>query len=168
MFLFECAKDPDPDVRQSAFALLGDLAKACIGHLKVCEKVPNLQESYFFFVYLASPWQVRSFGNSQYQPSTCIRVQQCKLGTRLICNQDYGQQGWLESYRWNSSSCRRKHKQICTLLIAKIDSSNQTPGPSIESPREHSHNPRCKRIMSLSQIPHQNYQAGLGSYVQRP
>jgi len=34
MLLFECAKDPDPDVRQSAFALLGDLAKACIGHLK--------------------------------------------------------------------------------------------------------------------------------------
>jgi len=31
--LFECVKDSDPDVRQSAFALLGDLAKTCIGHL---------------------------------------------------------------------------------------------------------------------------------------
>mmetsp|Transcript_25495 Transcript_25495/g.42708 ORF Transcript_25495/g.42708 Transcript_25495/m.42708 type:complete len:899 (-) Transcript_25495:814-3510(-) len=34
MLLFECLKDPDGDVRQSAFALLGDLARACIGHLK--------------------------------------------------------------------------------------------------------------------------------------
>jgi len=34
MLLFECAKDQDADVRQSAFALLGDLARACIGHIK--------------------------------------------------------------------------------------------------------------------------------------
>lgn len=32
--LFECVKDTNPDVRQSAFALLGDLAKACIGHIR--------------------------------------------------------------------------------------------------------------------------------------
>lgn len=28
--LFECVQDHNPDVRQSAFALLGDLARACI------------------------------------------------------------------------------------------------------------------------------------------
>jgi transportin-1 len=33
ILLHECIKDEDPDVRQSAFALLGDLAKTCIGHL---------------------------------------------------------------------------------------------------------------------------------------
>ncbi|GAB5367182.1 hypothetical protein AAMO2058_001207600 [Amorphochlora amoebiformis] len=32
--LYECLRDPDPDVRQSAFGLLGDLGKACIGHIK--------------------------------------------------------------------------------------------------------------------------------------
>jgi len=32
--LFHCAQDLDPDVRQSAFALLGDLAKTCMGHLR--------------------------------------------------------------------------------------------------------------------------------------
>lgn len=32
--LYECVKDLDPDVRQSAFALLGDLAKTCMGHLR--------------------------------------------------------------------------------------------------------------------------------------
>lgn len=32
--LFECSKDPAPDVRQSAFALVGDLAKTCFPHLK--------------------------------------------------------------------------------------------------------------------------------------
>jgi transportin-1 len=32
--LFQCVQDLDPDVRQSAFALLGDLAKTCMGHLR--------------------------------------------------------------------------------------------------------------------------------------
>mmetsp|Transcript_11007 Transcript_11007/g.15159 ORF Transcript_11007/g.15159 Transcript_11007/m.15159 type:complete len:901 (+) Transcript_11007:157-2859(+) len=32
--LFECMKDSKPDVCQSAFALVGDLAKCCIAHLK--------------------------------------------------------------------------------------------------------------------------------------
>ena len=32
-YLFECMKDPQADVRQSAFALVGDLARACIGQL---------------------------------------------------------------------------------------------------------------------------------------
>jgi transportin-1 len=32
--LFECMKDETDEVRQSAFALLGDFAKCCIGHLK--------------------------------------------------------------------------------------------------------------------------------------
>ena len=32
--LFQCIQDLDPDVRQSAFALLGDLAKTCMGHLR--------------------------------------------------------------------------------------------------------------------------------------
>jgi len=32
--LFQCVQSLDPDVRQSAFALLGDLAKSCIGHIR--------------------------------------------------------------------------------------------------------------------------------------
>ncbi|VEL20705.1 unnamed protein product [Protopolystoma xenopodis] len=32
--LYECAQDPQPDVRQSSFALLGDLTKACFVHIK--------------------------------------------------------------------------------------------------------------------------------------
>jgi transportin-1 len=31
--LFACVHDPDPEVRQSAFALLGDMAKSCLGVL---------------------------------------------------------------------------------------------------------------------------------------
>ncbi|KAF7234253.1 hypothetical protein EG68_12235 [Paragonimus skrjabini miyazakii] len=32
--LFEAAQDPQPDVRQSSFALLGDLTKACFAHIR--------------------------------------------------------------------------------------------------------------------------------------
>lgn len=32
--LHECMRDPQPEVRQSSFALLGDLTKACFQHLK--------------------------------------------------------------------------------------------------------------------------------------
>lgn len=32
--LVECCKDENPDIRQSAFALVGDLARACPGHLR--------------------------------------------------------------------------------------------------------------------------------------
>eukprot|EP00741_Cyanophora_paradoxa_P008025 tig00001239_g7764.t1 len=39
LLLFECAKDQAPDVRQSAFALVGDLAKSCHRHLQ-----PHLKE----------------------------------------------------------------------------------------------------------------------------
>ena len=31
-----CAQDASPDVRQSAFALVGDLSKVCPGHLLPC------------------------------------------------------------------------------------------------------------------------------------
>eukprot|EP01027_Heterolobosea_sp_BB2_P015739 GEZU01022513.1.p1 GENE.GEZU01022513.1~~GEZU01022513.1.p1 ORF type:complete len:446 (-),score=191.52 GEZU01022513.1:491-1717(-) len=42
--LFQCMKDDAPDVRQSAFALVGDLAKTCIGHLRTAlnEYIPVL------------------------------------------------------------------------------------------------------------------------------
>ena len=32
--LFQCMQDPVPEVRQSSFALLGDLTKACFQHVK--------------------------------------------------------------------------------------------------------------------------------------
>uniref|UniRef100_A0A5K3G1Q8 TNPO1 protein n=1 Tax=Mesocestoides corti TaxID=53468 RepID=A0A5K3G1Q8_MESCO len=32
--LHQCAQDPQPDVRQSTFALLGDLTKVCFAHIK--------------------------------------------------------------------------------------------------------------------------------------
>ncbi|KAK6312270.1 hypothetical protein J4Q44_G00179340, partial [Coregonus suidteri] len=34
--LFQCMQDPMPEVRQSSFALLGDLTKACFPHVKPC------------------------------------------------------------------------------------------------------------------------------------
>lgn len=34
--LFQCMQDPLHDVRQSSFALLGDLTKACFNHVKPC------------------------------------------------------------------------------------------------------------------------------------
>ena len=32
--LYQCMQDPMPEVRQSSFALLGDLTKACFQHVK--------------------------------------------------------------------------------------------------------------------------------------
>ncbi|VDL91032.1 unnamed protein product [Schistocephalus solidus] len=32
--LYQCAQDPQPDVRQSTFALIGDLTKVCFNHIK--------------------------------------------------------------------------------------------------------------------------------------
>jgi len=61
--LYECAKDLDPDVRQSAFALLGDWAKSCIGHLRPHLKlfVPlatrNLNPLFFYVCNNAS-WSI--------------------------------------------------------------------------------------------------------------
>lgn len=34
--LFQCMQDPMPEVRQSSFALTGDLTKACFQHVKAC------------------------------------------------------------------------------------------------------------------------------------
>lgn len=34
--LFQCMQDQMPEVRQSSFALLGDLTKACFPHVKPC------------------------------------------------------------------------------------------------------------------------------------
>ncbi|XP_046544808.1 LOW QUALITY PROTEIN: transportin-1-like [Haliotis rubra] len=34
--LFQCMQDPMPEVRQSSFALLGDLTKACFQHVRPC------------------------------------------------------------------------------------------------------------------------------------
>ena len=34
--LFQCMQDPTPEVRQSSFALLGDLTKACFQHVRPC------------------------------------------------------------------------------------------------------------------------------------
>ncbi|CAG2183099.1 unnamed protein product, partial [Oppiella nova] len=34
--LYQCMQDPMPEVRQSSFALLGDLTKACFQHVNPC------------------------------------------------------------------------------------------------------------------------------------
>lgn len=34
--LYQCMQDPMPEVRQSSFALLGDLTKACFKHVRSC------------------------------------------------------------------------------------------------------------------------------------
>jgi transportin-1 len=41
--LFQCMQDPMPEVRQSSFALLGDLTKACFQHVQPCirKKLPR-------------------------------------------------------------------------------------------------------------------------------
>ena len=41
--LYQCMQDSMPEVRQSSFALLGDLTKACFQHVKPCvgELVPS-------------------------------------------------------------------------------------------------------------------------------
>lgn len=62
--LHMCMQDPMPEVKQSSFALLGDLTKACFQHVKPCTceyeflKIGNA-DSYSFanlmiFVYLRS------------------------------------------------------------------------------------------------------------------
>lgn len=42
--LYQCMQDPMPEVRQSSFALLGDLTKACFQHVSpcVCEYLNSL------------------------------------------------------------------------------------------------------------------------------
>ena len=41
--LYQCMQDSMPEVRQSSFALLGDLTKACFQHVKPCvgESAPS-------------------------------------------------------------------------------------------------------------------------------
>lgn len=45
--LFQCMQDPTPEVRQSSFALLGDLTKACFQHVRPCvtDLVPILGQN---------------------------------------------------------------------------------------------------------------------------
>lgn len=45
--LFQCMQDPMPEVRQSSFALTGDLTKACFQHVKPCipEFLPVLSQN---------------------------------------------------------------------------------------------------------------------------
>lgn len=41
--LYQCMQDPMPEVRQSSFALLGDLTKACFQHVLPCICKCNIQ-----------------------------------------------------------------------------------------------------------------------------
>jgi len=47
--LFQCVQDPMPEVRQSSFALLGDLTKACFRHVHPCipEFMPILAQNLY-------------------------------------------------------------------------------------------------------------------------
>ena len=47
--LFQCVQDPMPEVRQSSFALLGDLTKACFVHVHSCipEFMPILAQNLY-------------------------------------------------------------------------------------------------------------------------
>lgn len=45
--LYQCMQDPMPEVRQSSFALLGDLTKACFQHV-----MPYIRESIVDFFNL--------------------------------------------------------------------------------------------------------------------
>ena len=47
--LYQCVQDPMPEVRQSSFALLGDLTKACFVHVHPCipEFMPILAQNLY-------------------------------------------------------------------------------------------------------------------------
>ena len=47
--LYQCMQDPMPEVRQSSFALTGDLTKACFQHVKPCIRELSLVPSHLLF-----------------------------------------------------------------------------------------------------------------------
>jgi len=54
--LYQCMQDTMPEVRQSSFALLGDLTKACFQHVLPCireyiyNRVLNQSDVYMFYI----------------------------------------------------------------------------------------------------------------------
>lgn len=50
--LYQCMQDPLAEVRQSSFALLGDLTKACFQHVHPCIGIVDLNVSYSFIFSL--------------------------------------------------------------------------------------------------------------------
>lgn len=57
--LYQCMQDPMPEVRQSSFALLGDLTKACFQHVLpcICKYAPvdsSMYDVYVMYKYVSS------------------------------------------------------------------------------------------------------------------
>lgn len=53
--LYQCMQDTMPEVRQSSFALLGDLTKACFQHVLPCIRkyiLPNLSDIYIYMLLM--------------------------------------------------------------------------------------------------------------------
>lgn len=49
--LYQCMQDPMPEVRQSSFALLGDLTKACFQHVLPCICELNIHSKLCLYLY---------------------------------------------------------------------------------------------------------------------
>lgn len=47
--LYQCMQDPLAEVRQSSFALLGDLTKACFQHVHPCIGIKSIKIQVFTF-----------------------------------------------------------------------------------------------------------------------
>ncbi|KAG2466455.1 TNPO1 protein, partial [Polypterus senegalus] len=81
--MYQCMQDKMPEVRQSSFALLGDLTKACFQHVKSCIGVYNLNYFLHILVSLFPSSLVLYFSSADFMPI---------LGTNLnpelisVCN----------------------------------------------------------------------------------
>lgn len=81
--LYQCMKDPVCEVRQSSFALLGDLTKACFDNIKpvISNRVKfNNKCSKYQQVFISR----RVYASIEHESESRIhiRVQQCHLGHR--------------------------------------------------------------------------------------
>lgn len=58
--LYQCMQDPTPEVRQSSFALLGDLTKACFLHVHpcICEYSLSATQSCFLLELLIGIYNI--------------------------------------------------------------------------------------------------------------
>ncbi len=101
------SQDTMPEVRQSSFALLGDLTKACFPHVKPCignylivsftliqfpssPCVECLMWTWLYFsVYVSCSW-IHADPRDESEPRVHLCVQQCNLGHRRDLHAD----GW--------------------------------------------------------------------------
>jgi len=84
--LYQCMQDPMPEVRQSSFALLGDLTKACFQHVLPCickyETVDcGIYVVFVMYKYISSVTREKSILNLNDAVCQCIGL----LHSHEIC-----------------------------------------------------------------------------------